>query len=88
MKVHIDNSALEYCINPDSFGEICVHCNACGRIDKTTEKECKLELYKNLLMEAQNFNRWQKGWEEIQKKNIAENIKYLELEIKKLEEEI
>lgn len=34
-----DIGALENCKNPDSFGEICVKCNKCGRFDK--EKQIK-----------------------------------------------
>lgn len=29
-----DFEPIEECVNPDSFGEICVHCNECGRFDK------------------------------------------------------
>lgn len=32
--MHIDFSVQKDCLNPeDSYGEICVHCNCCGRYD-------------------------------------------------------
>jgi len=27
------------CVNPDSYGCICVRCNRCGRFDKTAQVE-------------------------------------------------
>lgn len=73
----IDYSALDNCKNlEDSFGEICVRCNACGRYDKNTQKECALNLYKRLLKEEYEFNDWIEGMEEIQRKNIEANIEY------------
>ena len=30
------------CINHDSYGEICVHCNACGRFDEKTMWKARL----------------------------------------------
>ena len=33
--VFVEYGALDNCKNPmESFGEICVHCNQCGRFDK------------------------------------------------------
>lgn len=34
-----DFEPIEECVNPDSFGEICVHCNQCGRFDKEESEE-------------------------------------------------
>jgi len=31
--VHICLAVIDGCKNPDSFGEICVWCNECGRFD-------------------------------------------------------
>lgn len=39
------------CINPDSYGVICVHCNACGRIDKTTMWQSRYDFYYSRLKE-------------------------------------
>lgn len=30
---------IEDCVNPDSFGELCLHCNKCGRFDEDKEGE-------------------------------------------------
>ena len=30
----VDIGVIENCKNPDSYGEICVRCNKCGRFDK------------------------------------------------------
>ncbi len=64
MKIFISMSAMSECINPDSFGEICVCYNACGRFDKNTQKECALNLYKKLLKEEYEFNGWIEGMED------------------------
>ena len=85
MKIFISMSAMSECINPDSFGEICVGCNACGRFDKDTQKECALKLYKQLLKEQYEFNRWIEGMEEIQQRNIEANIEYYKKKIDELE---
>jgi len=85
MEAFISRSVIADCINPDSFGEICVGCNGCGRFDKNTQKECALRLYRRQLQEQYEFNRWIEGMEEIQRKNIKANIEYLERKIKELE---
>ena len=84
--MHIDYSALDNCINPNSYGEICVQCNACGRFDKSTEKECKLKFYKEELQENYDFDNWIEGMEERQRQVIASNIEYFKNKIKELEE--
>jgi hypothetical protein len=81
--LHISISALENCINGDSYGEICVRCNACGRFDKSTQKECAIKMYKRQLQEQYNFN----GWIEGQKRNIESNIQYFKKKIAELEVE-
>jgi hypothetical protein len=83
--MHIDYAVMKNCINPDSYGTICVGCNACGRINKDTQKEAELKLYKDLLQEQYNFDRWAEGMEELQKKNIAANIEYFKAKITELE---
>ena len=35
----IDIGVAKNCKNPDSYGEICVRCNRCGRFDKYAEQE-------------------------------------------------
>lgn len=75
--LHISIPALEDCINGDSYGEICVHCNACGRFDKSTQKECELKMYKEELQKQYN--------EEVQKRNIESNIQYFKKKIAELE---
>lgn len=84
--LHISYSALEDCINEESYGEICVKCNACGRWDKSTQKESALKIYKRQLQEQYGFNNWISGMEEIQKKNIKANIKYYKQKIAELGE--
>lgn len=76
----------ENCINDDSYGEICVLCNACGRFDKATQRECALEMYMEKLQEQYNFNNWIEGLEEHQKKVNESNIRYYKEKIKELED--
>jgi hypothetical protein len=83
--MYLDFTAMENCLNPASYGEICVGCNACGRINKETQKEDALELYKGLLQAEYEFDRWIEGMEELQKKNIAKNIERYKAKIAELE---
>jgi len=86
--MHITYNVTEDCINlKDSYGVICVKCNACGRFNKDTQKECALKMYERQLSEEQNFNRWIEGVEELQRKNIKKNILYIKKKIKELKEE-
>lgn len=85
MEVHTCIQVSKDCINYDSYGEICVGCNACGRFDKSTQNECALKLYKRMLQEQYDFNNWTEGFEEIQKKNIKSNIEFLKNKILELE---
>lgn len=84
--LHISYSALEDCINNDSYGEICVRCNACGRWDKSTQKESALKMYKECLQKQYDFDNWIDGLEETQKKNIESNIRYFKEKIAELEQ--
>ena len=85
--IHISVSVAGNCINlMDSHGEICVHCNACGRWDKSTQKESALKLYKRYLQEQYDFDNWIDGLEETQKKNIESNIRYYKEKIAELEQ--
>lgn len=45
----IDYSVAKDCINPNSYGVICLKCNACGRFNKEKQKESALELYRENL---------------------------------------
>lgn len=38
---HISKAPDENCVNPDSYGLICVHCNKCGRFDINEEEDQK-----------------------------------------------
>jgi len=37
IQIHVDIAVTDDCKNPDSYGEICVMCNRCGRFDKGEE---------------------------------------------------
>ena len=44
MSAHFCLDAIEDCWNPiDSYGMICVKCNCCGRFDKSTMHEARLD---------------------------------------------
>ncbi len=63
------------CINPDSYGEICVGCGCCSK-DKTIRYPARLKLYTELLERDLNFKYWTKGFKRIQKRNIKLGITY------------
>jgi hypothetical protein len=37
--IHCDMGVTDSCKNPNSYGVICVRCNACGRFDKEKDNE-------------------------------------------------
>ncbi len=82
-----------------SYGEICVGCNCCGRIEKGLKMyESRLSYHKEQLEDRLNFNQWADGYPElisIQKKNVKASISYAKAsisfhseKIKQLEETI
>ena len=80
-------SVVKNCVNNDSYYCICVECNACGRFDKSSQKECYKKMILEKLQNERDFNNWSKNQEikAIQQKNVKENIKYYEKELNKLE---
>jgi len=87
--MHLDFAVNKDCLNlMDSYGEICVKCNCCGRFDESTKLEAQLRTLKKHLQENRDFNDWFEECEEIQRANVAANISYLEEEIRKVEEQI
>ena len=90
INLYLDYGVTENCINHNSYGEICVGCNCCGRFDKSTMKQAQLIYYKECLEEEKNFNNWSEDDEcrEIQEKNVKLNIESLKIRIAELEGEI
>ena len=87
--MHIDFSVLEDCQNLyDSYGEICVKCNCCGRFDESTKLEAQLKMHKEQLKENIDFGGWWEECNELQEANVKANIEYHEREIKDVEEKI
>lgn len=81
-------SAIKNCLNSDSYGMICVHCNACGRFNSDTILQDKLKMYQIKLEQEKNFDGWEEEAEAIQRRNVASNIKYFEDKIQNTEAEI
>ena len=66
-----------------SYGQICCGTNCCGRYGKGLKMwKARLEYHESCLNEELNFNNWQEGYEELQRKNVKENIKYERLKIR------
>jgi len=63
------------CINPDSYGEICVGCGCCSK-DTTVRYPARLKLFTEGLERQINFNHWMKGFIRLQKRNRKLNITY------------
>ena len=38
MRIFVDFQPIDDCKNPESYGEICVQCNQCGRFDREDEE--------------------------------------------------
>ena len=67
-----------------SYGEICVHCNCCGRFGRKGMWKARLDCCKQEVKRLKTFNNWREGFEELQRKNIAKDLKYFHREIKKI----
>jgi len=63
------------CINPDSYGMICVGCGCCSK-DKAIRYPSRLKMYQEHLDRDLNFSNWIKGWIRMQKRNRKSNITY------------
>lgn len=84
---HICFSVMDKCYNPfDSYGEICVWCNCCGRIDKSTMYKCRIETDKRHLAETAQKLTDEEYQTELQQKNILSNIEYHVKRIREAEE--
>jgi len=72
---HICFSVTKDCINPVSYGEICVGCGCCSK-DKNIRYPARLKLYEEALKRQLNFNYWIKGAIKLQGHNQKLNITY------------
>lgn len=85
MNLHIDFNVEKDCQNLyDSYGQICVHCNCCGRFNKETMNDCRIKFYKRMLQEHVEKIDNPDYAMEIQKKNILKDIIYFAEEIGKI----
>jgi hypothetical protein len=85
--MNICTSALDNCYaTTDSYGEICVGCNCCGRFGKGLKMyKARLSYHMICLDDNENFSQWADGYPEmikLQEKNIKINIKYHERRVK------
>lgn len=85
--LHVCYSATKNCINNDSYGMICVGCNACGRINPERQREDALTMWREKLEDELNFNRWHNDPEirALQEQNRQANIEYFKAKIAELE---
>ena len=80
----LDYSVGKNCYNCiDSYGEICVGCNCCGRLDKNTKQQARIDVNKRHLSEWAEKLLDEDFQTEIQQTNILENMAYFIKEIKK-----
>lgn len=66
------------------YGEICIAPSICSKKRVINKKDIRfiIKFLKMQLKEQKGFTNWIKEWKEIQKKNIASNIKHLNRKIK------
>ena len=82
MNIHIDFQCRKNCWNLyDSCGEICVRCGCCSS-DPIVRAKARLEVCERWLQERLKFDDWIEGLEELQQKNIADDIKYYKRRIR------
>ena len=85
--LHISYAVHEDCMNINSYGEICVHCNCCGRFGEEGKKEAQIKYWKEMLSEAETFDQWfEDEWKEIQEANQQRHISYCKAKLAELME--
>jgi len=75
----VDSSVEDTCKNhEDSYGEVCVGCNACGRIDKSHMYRDYLTVLLRHRQESLSFTAWAADpvLRSIQEANVVENLRY------------
>lgn len=88
MGEHICFSVKRDCLNlEESYGEICVGCNACGRLNKATMLPDRLATFKRHL-EAAKAAGAVEGLDEFRKSNIKCNVEYYKQAIREVEKEM
>lgn len=81
-----DYSESTDCVNPESYGEICIMCGCCSinpdYRDRTIRKIC---LYKYMINKERNFDMWDEDTElrKNHERNVKLNILYFKREIRK-----
>lgn len=73
--IYVSSPVKRNCYNPDSYGEICVHCGCCSR-HNLIRWSARLRLHQRELDRDRNFSNWSKGWIRVQRRNQKANIKY------------
>lgn len=81
-------ATMENCINPDSYGMICVHCNACGRYDKDTMWKARYDMNIGHLAEEVSKFKDDGFQSNLQQMNLAKNIIHYGEKIKECVEHI
>lgn len=71
---HIDFGVSKDCVNPDSYGEICVKCNCCGRFGKETMWIRRYNMYWRNLAELIEKHSDDFYFTDLQQTNIAIDI--------------
>ena len=81
----ICKSVMENCQNfYDSYGEICVGCNCCGRIDTDTMWQARYEMAITRLSENIEHLTSEHCQSNLQQKNICSNISYWSERLKEI----
>ena len=73
--MNICQGIMDNCVNfMDSYGEICVHCNCCGRINPDTKHEHRIVHYSRQLSEFSQKLLHTEEYDDFQIKNIKNSI--------------
>lgn len=74
--VHIDFGVDKNCINTDSYGEICVKCNCCGRFGEENMWIRRYNMFWRQLTEEIEKHYDEFFMSNLKQKNIASNVKW------------
>lgn len=86
---HISYALSKDCMNmSDTYGMICVHCNACGRINPATKNECLISVYERHLADTKAKVAHPDFQTDLQQKNIQADIVWLTERILKAKSEL
>ena len=82
--IHISYSTVDNCYNRNSYGEICILCNCCGRFEDGIKKfKARREYHEEELNKSLNFNNFSEN-EKLKQIQLANRLSSVQYHIKSI----